>query len=86
MWVFLQRVVTVVDDTLSIGLLLRNFGAPWRGSKNIFGWIFGIGVKLVYLPIALGILLLVAGVLFLIAILWGILPPTTVYFIIISFF
>jgi len=80
----LGRVSTVVDDNLSISLLFRNFFVPWHRDRTIFGLIFGIVIKILYLPIAITFYLL-AMILFIIFILtWLLLPIATITFIIMS--
>ena len=78
------RLSIILDDNLSISLLLRNFFVPWHRDRTVVGFIFGVIIKTLYLPIA--IVLLLAGlsiyILFLIA--WLILPIASIVFIIMS--
>ena len=81
----LRRVVVVLDDNLSFSLLLRNFFLPWHRDRNIMGYLVGILSKFFYLPIAFAIIAgtVITYILFLL--LWLLLPPSTIIFIIRSF-
>ncbi len=82
----LARLSTVVDDQFSISLLLKNFFIPWHRDYSAIGILFGIVMKLLYLPIAITIYLI--SVIFYIAITigWVLLPIATIVFILTSIF
>jgi hypothetical protein len=82
----LKRVIVVLDDNLSFSLLLRNFFLPWHRDKNILGYIVGISSKLFYLPIALTLILTISTAYLIFIIFWLLLPPSTIVFLIRSFF
>lgn len=82
----LARISTFIDDNLSISLLLRNFFVPWHRDFTFIGFTFGILLKLIYLPIAVIAYILVCTVYFFILLLWLMLPPATVFFILRSIF
>jgi hypothetical protein len=82
----LSRIALLLDDNLSISLLLKNFILPWHRDFSFIGYIFGILIKIIYLPIAiLAFVLMCAGYIFII-LLWLILPPATVFFTLRSIF
>jgi len=77
----LARISTLVDDNLSISLLFKNFFLPWHRDFSFIGYTFGILIKVVYLPIAI-IGYLFCNVAYLLLILvWLLLPPATLFFI-----
>ena len=82
----LKRIIVVLDDNLSFSLLLRNFFLPWHRDKNMLGYIVGITSKIFYLPIALGLILVITLAYTAFIIFWLLLPPSTIIFIIRSFF
>jgi hypothetical protein len=79
-----KRVIIVVDDQLSISLLAKNFFVPWHRDRSAIGYVFGIVMKIIYLPIALTIFLLTMGIYLGIIGIWLILPIGTLVFIITS--
>lgn len=82
----LARVSIVLDDQLSIFLLLRHFFLPWHRDYSVIGYVFGIIMKLLYLPIALSTYLLCITFSLIIFLAWIILPIGSLVFVIISFF
>lgn len=81
----LRRIIIVLDDNLSFTLLLRNFFLPWHRDKNILGYFVGITSKLIYLPISFAILTVITTTYILFIFFWLLLPPSTLVFIIRSF-
>lgn len=80
------RLSVVIDDQFSISLLLRHFFTPWHRDYSVIGFVFGILMKLLYLPIVI-VTYLIAMLLNLIAFLfWLILPVGSLVFVIISVF
>lgn len=63
MFASLKRVLIVINDTTSFGVILRGFFRPWKNDYNIAGWLVGIVIKTVYLP-ATGSLFLLTIALF----------------------
>ncbi|MDX9739406.1 MAG: hypothetical protein RBT33_03570 [Candidatus Dojkabacteria bacterium] len=82
----LSRISTFIDDNLSISLLLKNFFLPWHRDFTFIGFTFGIIIKLLYLPIVVIAYILICTGYFLMLLLWLMLPPTTVFFILRSIF
>jgi hypothetical protein len=78
----LARISTLVDDNLSISLLLKNFFLPWHRDFSFIGYTFGILIKLVYLPIAIIGYLFCNMIYLFFILLWLLLPPATLFFII----
>ena len=78
------RLSTILDDNLSISLLFKNFFVPWHRDRTVIGFIFGIVIKIIYLPIAitLYIIALIAYLLFIL--IWLILPIAIIVFIAMS--
>ena len=80
----LKRLTIVVDDYLSFSLLLNHFFMPWHRDYSAIGYLFGIVMKVLYLPIAF-LAFLTAILMYLIVIIfWKFLPIGTVVFIITS--
>ena len=78
------RISTILDDNLSISLLFKNFFVPWHRDRTIIGYIFGIVIKIIYLPIAISLFLIALSIFIALILLWLILPIATIIFIIIS--
>lgn len=83
LWHFrmLARISTIVDDSLSITLLLKNFLLPWHRDASLVGYFFGFLIKLIYLPIAVTTYLITVLIYLLIIFIWILLPFATVFFI-----
>jgi len=82
----LVRLSVVIDDQFSISLLLKNFFLPWHRDNSMIGYLFGIIMKLLYLPIGIFIYLLCMTLYFLFFLFWLLLPIGSLVFIILSFF
>ena len=82
----LKRILVVLDDNLSFSLLLRNFFLPWHRDKNILGYFVGITSKIFYLPLAFGLIGAITISYLAFMLLWLLLPPSTIIFIIRSIF
>jgi len=83
MWHFkmLGRISVLLDDNLTITLLLKNFFLPWHRDFSFIGYVFGILIKILYLPIAISIFLLFCTLYIALILLWFLLPPVTLLFI-----
>lgn len=77
----LGRISALVDDNLSITLLLKNILTPWHRDNSIIGYTFGIITKLLYLPITLVIYLTAITTYSIIILIWLIMPLATIFFI-----
>ena len=77
----LGRISILLDDNLSISLLLKNFFLPWHRDFSFIGYVFGILIKILYLPIAISIFLLFCTLYIALILLWFLLPPVTLLFI-----
>jgi hypothetical protein len=82
----LGRLSVVLDDQFSINLLLRHFFLPWHRDYSLIGYVFGILMKILYLPIAISIYFLCLTISFTIFLFWLVLPIGALVFVIISFF
>jgi len=80
----LNRLAKVVDDQLSLSLLLKSFFTPWHRDYSAMGFLFGIMMRLLYLPIAITIFVLIVFLYLLFILFWIILPIATVTFILTS--
>jgi hypothetical protein len=81
----LRRIIIVLDDNLSFSLLLTNFFLPWHRDKNILGYTVGILSKVFYLPVVFLIISAAIITYILFIFFWLLLPPSTLVFIIRSF-
>lgn len=81
----LRRIIIVLDDNLSFSLLLTHFFLPWHRDKNALGYLVGITSKIVYLPVAFAIITIAVITYILFIFFWLLLPPSTLVFIIRSF-
>ncbi len=79
------RLSVVIDDQFSISLLFKHFFLPWHRDYSLIGYVFGILMKIIYLPIAISIYLVCMIFYFLIYLFWLLLPIGAFVFIIISF-
>ncbi|MGI6443453.1 MAG: hypothetical protein ACOX06_00355 [Candidatus Dojkabacteria bacterium] len=80
------RLSTVLDDNLSITLLIGTFFVPWHRDKSIMGYLFGILIRLLYLPIAISIYSITMIVSFVLILTWLLLPLVAIIFTVISIF
>lgn len=77
----LNRLSTVVDDQLSLSLLLKTFFVPWHRDFSLIGIFFGIIMRILYLPIAATIYLAIILGYLIFILIWLILPIATLTFI-----
>ncbi len=80
----LNRLVTVVDDQLSLSLLAKTFFTPWHRDYSAMGYLFGIAMRILYLPIALTIFLIFFFAYLIFILFWLVLPVATLTLIITS--
>lgn len=76
---FIQRMAVLLDDTFSISLLIRTFFVPFHRDRSWVGRGFGIGIRLIYIPLASLISLLILTILFTVTIFWALLPVISIY-------
>jgi hypothetical protein len=79
---FIQRALELCNDTLSVTLLFRTFFVPWHRDNSWVGYFIGILFRVIYLPTALFITLTFLVVLLAIALVWALLPPASIFFLI----
>jgi len=77
----LARISVVVNDNLSLSLLIQNFFLPWHRDYSMMGYLFGLLIKILYIPIALFIYLNSILVYLIIILVWLLLPIGTLTFI-----
>lgn len=82
----LGRLSVVIDDQFSITLLIKHFFLPWHRDYSVIGYVFGILMKILYLPIPIAIYFIGMTLYFLVFLGWLVLPIGALVFIIISFF
>lgn len=82
----LARLSVVVDDQFSISLLIKNFFLPWHRDYSAIGYVFGITMKILFLPIGICIYILAMATYLLTILAWLVLPVGSLVFVIISFF
>ena len=80
----LKRILTIIDDKFSVTLLLKNFFTPWHKKNNIFNYIFGIFIKIIFLPIGISLIVLTSIIYISYIIIWLLIPPITIAAIFIS--
>ncbi len=80
----LNRFLQVMNDQLSITLLLKNFFTSWKKDKSAIGYFMGIIMKILYLPIAIAIMLGAVGLSILLTTLWLLIPLATIFFILLT--
>lgn len=78
----LGRISIIINDNLSISLLIKNFFLPWHRDFSLIGWTFGILIKIIYLPIAIVTYMLLISIYIVVILLWLLLPAATIIFII----
>jgi len=77
----LWRIMVVLDDNMTISLLIKNFFVPWHRDRSLIGYFFGIVIKIFYLPISISGFLLVSLIYLALTLIWIVLPPLTLLFI-----
>jgi hypothetical protein len=82
----LRRISILADDNLSMTLLMKNLFIPWHRDASLIGYVFGLTIKILYLPLAILVYLLATVIYLGIVAIWLLLPLATVFFIIRSLF
>lgn len=77
-----NRVMVVLNDQLSITLIISNFFLPWMRHRSFAGYFFGIAIKLIYLPVAIAGFLIASSIYFAFIIFWLVIPVGIVFAII----
>lgn len=80
----IQRVSTILNDQLSISLLVSTFFTPWKKDRKPIGYFMGVSLRVIYLPVAISIYVVTMTVYTLAVVLWVFLPLFTIAFLIIS--
>lgn len=82
----LNRLSVVIDDQLSITILLNSFFVPWHRDYSLMGFLFGIAMRILYLPIAVTIYILFMTFYITLILAWLLLPIGSLTYIITSIF
>lgn len=80
----LNRLSTVVDDNLSLSVLMKTFFIPWHRDYSLMGFLFGIIMRILYIPIATAIYVVIVISYLTVLLIWLVLPIATITFIISS--
>ena len=75
----LQRLIVILNDQLSITLLISNFFLPWRRHKSFPGYFFGIVIKAIYIPVAIAGFLICTTLYFAFIIFWLLIPVALIF-------
>ena len=78
----LRRISILADDNLSMTLLMKNLFIPWHRDASLIGYVFGLTIKILYLPLALLVYLLATVIYLGIVSILLLLPLATVFFLI----
>jgi hypothetical protein len=66
--------MVILNDQLSITLLLSHFFLPWRRHHSFAGYFFGILIKSIYIPVAIISFLFCSSLYFAFIIFWLLIP------------
>ena len=80
----LKRISIMLDDQLSITLLLQTFFVPWKRDRKLMGRLMGIVMRLIFLPIAISIYFIVITLYVAFILFWILIPFATIILIIIT--
>ena len=76
---FIRRMAVLLDDTFSISLLMKTFFVPFHRDRSWVGRGFGIAIRIVYIPLASFISLVILALLIAITVFWALLPIISIY-------
>lgn len=81
----LARLNQVLNDKLSILLLLETFFVPWKRDYKLIGRFMGVIMRIIYIPIALLVVLIINLAYISAILIWLILPIITGFLILFGF-
>lgn len=84
LFALLRRVFQVFNDTTSFGVILRGYFRPWKNDYNIAGWLVGMVIKTIYLPLSGSLFVLILGLFFALLLLQLAVLPVVIGLIIIN--
>lgn len=84
LFALLRRVFQVFNDTTSFGVILRGYFRPWKNDYNIAGWLVGMVIKTIYLPLSGSLFILILGLFFALLLLQLAVLPVVIGLIIIN--
>lgn len=79
------RINQVLNDKLSVFLLIKTFFLPWKRDYKFIGYFFGIVMRILYIPIAVFIILSINIFYLLFIIIWIFLPIFALFFMLFGF-
>lgn len=80
----LKRINIVLLDSTSLPIILKGYLKPWRNDYNIAGWVVGMFLKTVYIPVAGFVVIVANGALLLVILLQLILLPLIIAMILLN--
>jgi len=80
----LKRLLLVINDNTSFSLVLFGYFRPWKNDYNIAGWIVGIFIKTLYLPIILTFFIIILSIFIIIISIQLIILPIIIGLIIVN--
>ncbi len=80
----LKRTLVVLNDTTSFSVVLLGLFSPWKNDYNIAGWVVGLFIKLIYLPLILILFLFVVALFIALLLVQLAILPTVIGLIIIN--
>ncbi len=80
-----KRVAIICDDTFSISLLIKTFIIPWHRDYSITGRVFGVLVRIIYLPLVIAITSVILLLVVIFILIWITLPGIFIFNITNSF-
>ncbi|MCB9790697.1 hypothetical protein H6764_01600 [Candidatus Nomurabacteria bacterium] len=79
-----KRTLQVVNDQLSLGLLVKSFLVPWHRDYKFVGYFIGISMRVLYIPIAFTAFMIVVVGYAAFIFGWILLPLLSVVMVILS--
>jgi hypothetical protein len=74
-----KRVAMICDDSFSISMLSKTFFVPWHRDKSITGRIFGLLVRIIYLPVVISITMVLLSIIVAFILIWIALPGIFIF-------
>ena len=74
-----KRVAMICDDSFSISILLKTFFVPWHRDTSITGRIFGLVVRIIYLPVVISITIGLLSIVVAFILIWIALPGIFIF-------
>ncbi len=81
---YAKRITSVSEDQLSLTLLLKTFFTPWHRDNKLVGYFMGMMMRILYIPIALFIQIIVVFLSYSVILLWILLPIISIIMLFMS--